>query len=172
MVTWIWVNIGPCHDLLPDSTNTSHYLMQCWLCVSEVLWHTPECISQWVPKLLSCMMSLKIILLELLSHLSRGSELMCQYRMFSFIAIPVDALTLNDTKTAECGQASSRHIGDHTELTHLPRDKVAAISQTIFSNAFSWMKNFVFWIKFHWSMFLRVQLTIAQHWFRYWLGAE
>ena len=30
-------------------------------------------------------------------------------------------------------------------LTHLHLDKMASISQTIFSNAFSWTKNFVFW---------------------------
>ena len=34
------------------------------------------------------------------------------------------------------------------------------------------MKNFVVWLKFHWSIFLRVRLTITQHWFRQWLGAE
>ena len=51
-------------------------------------------------------------------------------------------------------------------LTHLPLDKMAAISQTIFSDAFSWMKSFLFWLKFHWSLFLRVQLTVIQHWFR------
>ena len=33
-------------------------------------------------------------------------------------------------------------------LTHLPLGKMAAISQTIFSDAFSWMKSFVFWLKF------------------------
>ena len=27
-------------------------------------------------------------------------------------------------------------------------------------------------INFHWSFCLRVQLTITQHWFRWWLGAE
>ena len=43
-----------------------------------------------------------------------------------------------------------------TLLTHLPLDKLAAISQTTFSNAFSWMKHFVFQIDFHWSWFLRV----------------
>ena len=53
-----------------------------------------------------------------------------------------------------------------------PKIKMAAISQTIFSYAFSWMKRFVFWFEFHWSLFLRVQLTITQHWFRWWLGAE
>ena len=53
-----------------------------------------------------------------------------------------------------------------------PPDKMAAISQTTFSNAFSWMKSFVFWFEFHWSLFLRVQLIISRHWFRKWLGAE
>ena len=33
------------------------------------------------------------------------------------------------------------------------------------------MKMFEFRLKFHWSLFLRVQLTIFQHWFRKWLGA-
>ena len=50
-------------------------------------------------------------------------------------------------------------------LTHLPLDKMAAISQTTFSNAFSWMKMLEFPFKFHWSLFLRVQLTISEHWF-------
>ena len=47
-----------------------------------------------------------------------------------------------------------------------PRDKIAAYSQMIFSNAFSWMKSFVCCLIFHWRLFLRVQLTITQHWFR------
>ena len=57
-------------------------------------------------------------------------------------------------------------------LTHLPLDKLAAISQTIFLGAFSWMKSFVFRSEFLWSLSLRVQLTINQHWFGYCLGAE
>ena len=36
----------------------------------------------------------------------------------------------------------------------------------IFLNENVWMP-----IKFHWNLFLRVQLTIFHHWFRYWLGA-
>ena len=36
-------------------------------------------------------------------------------------------------------------------LTHLPLGKMAAISQTTLSNAFLWMKTFVFWFEFHWS---------------------
>ena len=48
---------------------------------------------------------------------------------------------------------------------------MVAVSQTL-SNAFSWMKMLEFRLKFHWSLFLRVQLTIFQHWFRKWLGAD
>ena len=53
----------------------------------------------------------------------------------------------------------------HSWLTHWGRDKMDAISQTIFSNTFSWMKIFQLLSKFHWSLFARVILTIFQHWF-------
>ena len=46
-----------------------------------------------------------------------------------------------------------------------------AISLTTFSSAFSWIKMFEFRLTFHWSLFLRVQLTIFRHWFRNWHGA-
>ena len=52
------------------------------------------------------------------------------------------------------------------ELTHKGRDKTATVLQTTFSYAFSWIKEYVFRIKFHWTLFLKVQLTICQHWFR------
>ena len=54
--------------------------------------------------------------------------------------------------------------------THWGQDKMAAISQTTLSNSFSWMKMLEFRLKFHWNLFHRVQLTIFQHWFRWWLG--
>ena len=53
-----------------------------------------------------------------------------------------------------------------SKLTHWGRDKMAAIFQTTFPNGFSWMKMYDFRLTFHWSLFLRVQLTIFQHWFR------
>ena len=43
---------------------------------------------------------------------------------------------------------------------------IGAISQTTFSNAFSWMKIHKFRIRFHWSLFLLIELTIFQHWLR------
>ena len=52
------------------------------------------------------------------------------------------------------------------QLTYWGRDKMAAIFQTTFLNAFSCKKMFEFWLKFHWRLFPRVQLTIFQHWFR------
>ena len=51
-------------------------------------------------------------------------------------------------------------------LTNWGRDKMAAIFQTTLSNAFSWMNVLEFRLKFHWSLFLRIQLTIFPHWFR------
>ena len=57
-------------------------------------------------------------------------------------------------------------------LTHWGWDKMAAISQTTFSNAFSGMKMYEVRIRFHWSLFLRLEITIFQHWFRWWLGAD
>ena len=39
-----------------------------------------------------------------------------------------------------------------------PGQNWCPFSQTEFSDAFWWMKSFAFWLKFHWSLFLRVQL--------------
>ena len=49
---------------------------------------------------------------------------------------------------------------DARGLTHWGRDKMDAISQTTLSSAFSWKKMSEFRLKFHWNLFLRVQLTI------------
>ena len=47
-------------------------------------------------------------------------------------------------------------------LTRRGWDKMAAIFQTTFSNGFSWMKMYRFRLRFHWSLFPRLQLTIFQ----------
>ena len=49
---------------------------------------------------------------------------------------------------------------------------MADICQTAFSNAFSWKICLVFCYKFHWSLFLMVQLTVSQCCFRYWLSTK
>ena len=68
-------------------------------------------------------------------------------------------------------RTSVTNIPNVLNLTHWGRDKINNISQTTFSNVFSSMKMFEFRLKFHWSLFPMVQLTIFQHWFRWWLGA-
>ena len=50
-------------------------------------------------------------------------------------------------------------------LTHWGRNKMTAISKTTFPKAFSWMKFDDFRLIFHWSLFLRLELTIFLHWF-------
>ena len=55
----------------------------------------------------------------------------------------------------------SRHHDDHSTLTHWGRDKMAVIFLTTFSNGFSLMKKYEFRLKFHWTLFLWVQLTIS-----------
>ena len=62
----------------------------------------------------------------------------------------------NMTKVGSCRRTGPTH----DLLTHFSQDKMAATSQTIFSDAFSRMNNFIFWLKFHWSLFPRFQLTI------------
>ena len=52
------------------------------------------------------------------------------------------------------------------QLTHWGRGKIAAISQTTMSSAFSRIKMLEYRLKFHWSLFLRVQLTISQQWYQ------
>ena len=63
-------------------------------------------------------------------------------------------------------------LHNHCLSTLWDIDKMAAIwpddiLKCIFSN---WMQ--AFGLKFHWSLFLGVQLTILQHLFRLWLGAD
>ena len=48
------------------------------------------------------------------------------------------------------------HVAVVIGLTHWGREKMTAISQTTFSNAFPWIQTFEFYIKFHWNMFFRV----------------
>ena len=50
-------------------------------------------------------------------------------------------------------------------LTHWGRDEMVAILPTTFSNALYWMKMNEFRLRFHWSLFPRIQLTIFQNCF-------
>ena len=54
----------------------------------------------------------------------------------------------------------------YNTLINWGQDKMAANFLITFSNAFSWMKIYEFRLRFHLSLFPRVQLTIFQHWLR------
>ena len=56
-------------------------------------------------------------------------------------------------------QLAYEYFHRQISLTHLSLDKMTVISQTTFSDTFSWMNIFVFCSKFHWSLFLKFQLT-------------
>ena len=56
-------------------TAPSHDLNQCWLLIGEVFGIRMKIISHWVPKILFCIMSLKIILLNSLSQLPAANDL-------------------------------------------------------------------------------------------------
>ena len=58
-------------------TAPSHYLNQCWLIISEVIWHSPENnFAVWMSKLLIIIMGLNIILLKLRLHFPGAYEFM------------------------------------------------------------------------------------------------
>ena len=76
-----------------------------------------------------------------------------KYRSLPGNTSALNSVNINTTTCQLCGTTC-------LFKTHLPLGKIAAISQTIFSDAFSWIKNFVFWLKFLWRWFLMmVQLT-------------
>ena len=89
---------------------------------------------------------------------------------YFFILFTVASLVLGDYHFVQDILIYPRHSTN--TLTHWGWDKMAATSGMIFSNAFSWMKMYEFWFKFHWSLFPMLQLTIFQYWLRQWLGTN
>ena len=79
--------------------------------------------------------------------------------------------TTNIRIVSICAHTDCHENDENVLLTHWGRDKMAAIFQTTFSNAFTWMKMFEFRLKCYWNLFPRVQLTMFHHLFRKWLGA-
>ena len=92
-------------------------------------------------------------------HLSHIDLLVQERRNYSTLAMKLRLFCINPSIWT--WNTTLGHCFIH--LTHLP---LVVISQTISSDAFLWMKRFVFWLKFQRRLFLRFQLTITQHWFR------
>ena len=108
--------------------------------------------------------SRRILLVERVNHFSLKLEFWGR-EIFSVKWSP--RLCNNDDKGQVCFKKALAWLHQwpvsHLELTHWSRDKMTAIFQETFSDGFSWMKMYEFWLKFHWSLFLRVQITLFQH---------
>ena len=140
----------------------THYLNQCWLIINWVMWHSPESNFTGNAQDIISLNGFKNDILKLLPHLLGVSTLQVALRQaycgMSLWNGSQSHLTVACQLTAQ--------IQETRRLTHWGWDEMNNISQTTFSNVFSSMKIFEFRLKFHWSLFPRVQLTIFQHWFR------
>ena len=174
---------------------TSHYLNQCWLMISE-MWHSPDSnfientwdIYRWNEfEIYQSETVVKSPRGQGVNYLSSSRQLSTHTRGMEEPGLLAGKLVTENSliictvvyKVLKTWQI--QQVIDNIEaiqhhylflLSHLPLNKMATISQTIFSDTFSWMESFVFWLKFHRCLFLRVLSTITQHWFRKWLGAE
>ena len=70
-----------------------------------------------------------------------------------------------DTHVIRCPTRRRRAFIHRDMLTRGGRPNMATISQTIPSNALSWLKIVEFGFEFHWILFLVVQMTRSRHWF-------
>ena len=150
------------------TTTTWHDLFQSWEQMNILAW--PRLIWTWTHILpyTSCVFSISLSIAGFIIFVSEYGRNVhksktTKYRWFqTFIVcfcylIDVTVLHMNLSPTKVFNTLRPRQMD--------------AISQTTFSNAFSWTKMLEFGLNFHWSLFRRVQLTIFQQWFRQWLGA-
>ena len=90
--------------------------------------------------------------------------------IISIIKCGMILLILSQTSTVAVYAITDYYL--YQDLTHWGRDHIYAVLKTVFLNAYSWMKLYEFILRFHWSLFLKVQLTYFKHWFRNSLGAD
>ena len=156
---WIYrVKIGSNNGLSPTCVMPSYYLNQCWVIVN---W-TPRNKLQWKYKTFHSQKCTWKDRLRNGGHFVRGKKSWSSHIWYhwwlSYIYIyNMYNIGFGD-RLRQCCQVT---VSVQARLTHWGRD----ISQ-IFSNAFSWIKIYEFRLRFHWSVFSGVQLTICQHWFR------
>ena len=161
MVTEIWVNFGSGNGLLPDGTKplpepmlTDHHLKS-----SDI--HS-RAISQEMPQPSITKIHWKITYLKFHSNFPGANELISKTQPI-LLAILGGACRVCCSECLLIVQKLSfvfKPFSLVRLLTQWARDKMAAISQTTYSNAFSGMKMYEFPLTFHWSLFLRFELTI------------
>ena len=174
----------PC---VPDGNNsalvldkwrmTSHHLIQYWHCrrriykstvgqalhvvglIDDMFWKTKECeidMKQCIWINTAIRFYIKTILIYL-------------YDLYSRCKIPIQSkVTVNDIHIKTCVLRSRSVVCImycyQSILTYGSLEKIVDISQTTFSNAFSW-KMYKFGLSFHCSLFLSFELILLQHWY-------
>ena len=126
---------------------SSQYKNQCWLCVNLNKW---EQISLKFESKYSNFHEENI-------HETECLNAVCKKAVILFRPHMLTNCMWSDSKWV--------HLFSRSTSSHWGQDKMAAILQTIISNA-SWVKMYEFWLKFHWSLFWKVQSTTFQHWFK------
>ena len=73
---YIWVNTDPSKGLLPDRA-PNHHVSQCWLLLSDVLWHWPD--NNFPARAQAGILynEFKIVFLKVLPHLPGDNECVC-----------------------------------------------------------------------------------------------
>ena len=102
---------------------------------------------------------------------NQHGSIFCTLTLYALLQTKCDEVWLSLSPGNEIRLCYLQHIKDidqawNSTLTYWSRDKMDAILQTTLSSAFSGNEMFEFRLKFYWWLFLRVQLTIFQHWFR------
>ena len=97
---------------------------------------------------------------------SAGIVMMTKLDMFCFFSIMNSETLCEGVPWCLRHQVISALRNQDRPLTHWGRDKMAAIFQTTLLDEFSRLKMYKLRLRFHWSLFPMVQLTIFQHWFR------
>ena len=76
----------------------------------------------------------------------------------------INTFETDEGKRNEICKTNAILFGEFNQI--FEAEAVAAIFRTTFWNAFSWMKMYELRLRFHWSLFLGVQLAIFHHWFK------
>ena len=154
----VW-NSAPVCQLLTNCSQRSHWSVQCVFAVSEDRSVTETERNQWQNRRPN-----DICIWILYNYTQLDTKIGQTY--ISWLILTTSGAASDENFIKMNTSPFSVWVPWVSVLTHWGRDKMVAISQTTFSSAFSWMKMFEFRLKFHWSLFLRVKLTIIQHWFR------
>ena len=143
-------HVGPWYTKRFSNTQATEYnITQWWLC-----WWL--CMTEW-PRLV---------------NKSIRSRVISFTRNDTFTSFQNKRSTTTPKTAMVFGTSAASPRSDLCPLHHFEAEtKWTSFRRRHFQTHFLWIKMLELLLKFHWSLFLGVKLTIFQHWFRKWLGA-